>query len=131
MKNDSEYIPGICNINYDEIRSRRNAGHFGLGLTIVVVAILIYLKAMPLLAILVFVPGFVMAIGYLQARNKFCVGFGAAGIHSAADRGADTAAVEDQEALAADKLKARRMNLQAAGVGLAASAVTALILFII
>lgn len=131
MKNDSQYVPGICNINYDEIKSRRNAGHFGLGLTIVVVAFLVYLRAMPLLSILVFVPGFIMAIGYLQAKNKFCVGFGAAGIHSASESGADTAAVEDEAAQKADKEKSRRMNLQSAGVGIALSVITALLLAIL
>ena len=41
----TNYIPGVCNINPVEIRRRRQAGHIGLVLSVVVIVGLIALHA--------------------------------------------------------------------------------------
>ncbi len=76
--------------------------------------------------LLLFVPAFIMAIGYLQAKNRFCVGYGAAGMQNA-EAGSETAThIEDQVAVAQDKKRARQMNLHAAGLAVVAVALALL-----
>lgn len=109
----SNYVPGICNINPAEIKQRRNAGHFGLASYLVVLVVLVTLNAAEFWYITLFVPAFIAAIGYLQARSKFCVGYASAGMQHA-DDDPEAKAVADK-AKALDQKRARRMNLQASG----------------
>ena len=108
----TNYIPGVCNINPVEIRRRRQAGHIGLVLSVVVIVGLIALHAPWYLRLVAFLPLFLSATGYLQARHKFCVGYASAGVQHADD---DSAAlkIDDASMRKADTLKARMINLQA------------------
>lgn len=110
------YIPGVCNINRAEIAYRQKAGYV---ITAIFIAMLIAMIALnlPVLARLVlFLPGMLLADCFLQAKNKFCVGYGAAGQHNANDGGKATT-IADKAAVAKDKARARQINLQAAGIG--------------
>ncbi|OGL24157.1 hypothetical protein A2791_04660 [Candidatus Saccharibacteria bacterium RIFCSPHIGHO2_01_FULL_46_30] len=108
----TNYIPGVCNINPVEIRRRRQAGHIGLVLSVVVIVGLIALHTPWYLRLVAFLPLFLSATGYLQARHKFCVGYASAGMQHADD---DSAAlkIDDASMRKADTLKARMINLQA------------------
>jgi hypothetical protein len=108
------YIPGVCNINRAEIASRRKAGYFGIALFVIVAAALYALTAVRLTRLLLFVPAFIAAIGFLQAKHKFCVSYAASGLQNAADGASDAAKVIDEAAHATDKKRARRLNAQAA-----------------
>jgi uncharacterized membrane protein (UPF0136 family) len=119
---EQAYIPGVCNINRAEIASRRKAGYFGLSLLIVVAAVLFAVSANRWIRIVLFVPAFIAAIGYLQSKNHFCVSFAASGLQNATE-GSDTATkIAGTAAHTKDKAKARRMNLQAAAFGLVIAA---------
>lgn len=121
----TNYVPGVCNINPAEIEQRRNAGHLGLAIFIIVLAVMIALSLDRWLRLLLILPAILAASGYLQAKNKFCVGYGAAGLQHA---DLDDAAVKvASEAVAKDKRRARQMNLQALLIGIAAGLVTLLI----
>ncbi len=123
----NEYIPGVCNINTAEIASRRKAGYVGLALTLFFAAALFGLDLPKATRLILFIPVFITAIGFLQAHNKFCVGYGAAGMQNAAD-GSDAAmSVEDSSAVLADKSRARTMNLQAAGIAITVTVIVALL----
>lgn len=61
--------------------------------------------------IIILLPVYIAAIGYLQARNKFCVGYAGSGKQHA-DNG-EVEIITDTSAVETDKLRARTMNLQA------------------
>jgi hypothetical protein len=117
------YIPGVCNINRAEIASRKKAGYFGIALFVIVAVALYALTAVRLTRLLLFIPAFIAAIGFLQAKHKFCVSYAASGLQNAADDASDVTKVIDQTAHATDKKRARRLNTQA---GLIAICITVL-----
>ena len=118
----SNYVPGVCNINPQEIKRRQQSGHIGVTITILLIMLLIATGATWYLRIIIIVPAFIAAIGYLQARNKFCVAYASSGQHHA-DSG-DTVEITDKKSLTADSKKTRTMNLQASII---ASVVTAIV----
>jgi len=52
---------------------------------------------------------FVSAIGFLQAKNKFCVGYAAAGLQNADEGSNDATKVLDTSAHTKDKQRTRKM----------------------
>lgn len=117
------YVPGVCNINREEIAFRRKWRNIGAVVTVVLAVGLYLLSDNRWLRVLTFLPAFIAAIGYLQTKNKFCVSYAASGLQNATDgnKQADKVAAD---AHAMDQRKARKMNLQAA---LVAVLVTALV----
>ncbi len=113
---DTNYVPGVCNINTKEIAYRKKAGYFGLGLAIIIAAALFVLNLNRYTRIVLIVPIFIAAIGFLQAKNKFCVAYGAAGTQNADDGSETATAVSDTSAVKADKNRAQKMNLQALAI---------------
>ena len=75
-----EYIPGVCNIGVREIRRRQLVGGIGLFLTITTVFGFYHKHSSQIARLGTFLPALVMSIGYLQARKKFCLGFGISGL---------------------------------------------------
>lgn len=111
------YIPGVCNINTVEIARRKQYGYILSAVFIVLLIALLALGTDRWFRIILFMPGVLLADCFLQAKNKFCVGYGSVGQHNA-NEGSDTAvAVADQAAVAKDKRRARQINLQAVAIG--------------
>ena len=125
---DGQYIPGVCNIGPQEIARRRRSGHFGLIVSIVVLAALIVVDAPPLLRLVVFIPAALSASGYLQAYLKFCAGFGQIGVFNFGDRGSSEHVV-DQAARAKDRAKAWQISIFSGLIGLAVAIVAVLLPF--
>lgn len=117
--NNTNYIPGICNINPAEIKKRRFAGHAGLAVSIIFILLTLFINSDWYVRLFLFFPAFVAATGYLQAKNKFCVGYAGAGKQHADDGDIETITAGD--ALKADKRKAQTINVQSAIVGLLAA----------
>ncbi len=84
---DDGYQPGACNIGPAEITRRRQAGHVGLAVTIVALVGLVAIDAPPVARLLIALPAATSASGYLQARFKFCAGFGSKGIYNFGELG--------------------------------------------
>ena len=106
----------MCNINKAEVAYRKKAMWFGIILSVVLFGAMILLMLPVVFRILLFVPVYIAAIGYLQVKNKFCVAYGAGGRQNA-DDGSDVASeIADESARQADKKKSRKMNLQALGI---------------
>jgi hypothetical protein len=124
---DTTYIPGICNINTEEIKKRRMMGHIGLALFVSVLIVLLVLAVSGYYRIIVFLPAMLAASGYLQARNHFCVGYASAGKQNAAPGSRTTTDIVDTTARVRDKYKARTMNLQAAGIALILTTIALLV----
>lgn len=110
------YQPGVCNIGPAEIARRRRSGHIGalasLGLLVGLVAI----GAPPISRLLVALPAAIAASGYLQARLRFCAGFGAAGVYNLGELGT-TAKVADEQARRRDRAMALRIGLASFLIG--------------
>jgi hypothetical protein len=122
----TNYVPGVCNINPVEIKKRRMSGHIGLALTIILTVIAFSMHVLWIFKIVVIIPAFISAIGYLQARNKFCVGFASSKQQHADDDG-DIVTITDKQAIAKDRQKVRSMNLQATIIAAAVTAVVCVI----
>jgi hypothetical protein len=120
------YQPGVCNIGPAEIARRRRAGNVGLVATVGLLAGLVAVDAPPVARLLVAVPAAVAASGYLQARLRFCAGFGSRGVFNFGEIGG-TDRVEDTDARRRDLMKARQIGLRSLAIGLAVGAGAALL----
>ncbi|MFM6941162.1 MAG: hypothetical protein ACKOXI_04200 [Candidatus Planktophila sp.] len=104
----SDYIAGSCNIGPSEIHRRYQ---------VAIVAGLIYLIAAtavmttdesPLIRLTVFIPAMAASVGYTQARRKFCLAYGLAGLFNF-ERAGDVKKVGDKAALKADRAYALKV----------------------
>jgi hypothetical protein len=120
------YEPGACNIGPAEIARRRRAGIAGIAAAIVLAAGLFIIGAPPVARIMVALPLSVGAIGLLQARFHFCVGFALAGLRNFGPLGA-TELVTDRAAHRADLRRAALVSLASAAIGVAGAVVLALL----
>lgn len=107
------YVPGVCNINSNEIAYRKRVGNLGAVIFIALLIILLVLNVSHYFRLLLFLPALLAATGYLQARNKFCVGYAASGEQNAVEGSKQAAKVRKKADLAADKAKAKSINNQA------------------
>jgi hypothetical protein len=113
---DAGYRPGVCNIGPDEIRRRQRAGHVGLLATVGALAVLVAIGAPPLARLVVAIPAAAAASGYLQARLKFCAGFGSVGVFNFGQLG-QTEQVVDDDARARDRKRARQIGMASVAIG--------------
>jgi hypothetical protein len=117
----TEYVPGSCNIGPAEIARRRRAGHAALAVTLAFGALALATDAPRPARLLIFIPAYGAAIGYLQAASRFCAGFAMRGVYNFAQAGR-VETVGDQAARERDRHRALRMSGRA---GLMAALVAA------
>ena len=122
------YAPGACNIGPDEIARRRQAAVVGfvVSLSLATVLLLVGTPAGDPVRLLVAIPLTGAAIGWDQARRRFCMAYGLAGTFNLGKIG-EMSRVSDQAALAAD----RRTALVIAAQGLAIGVVGATLFFLL
>lgn len=113
---DTGYQPGSCNIGPAEIARRRRAGHVGLGVTVIAFAGLVVVGAPPLARLSVAIPAMVSASGYLQARLRFCAGFGSRGVFNFGPLG-EVEQVADNAARARDRARATQIGRASLAIG--------------
>lgn len=82
MRETAVYQPGVCNIGPAEIRRRRVSGWLGLGIAVVFLALAFGLGWAAPWRLLVAMPVFLSAQGFLQAAFHFCVGFASRGLYN-------------------------------------------------
>ena len=117
------YIPGVCNINRQEIAYRRKWRNIGVIVTVLLAVALVLVSDNRWLRVVVFLPSLVAAINYLQTKNHFCVSYAAAGLQNATEGSKEAVKVAD-ESRKLDQAKARKMNTQAAVAALLVTALT-------
>ncbi|WP_169580893.1 MULTISPECIES: hypothetical protein [Microbacterium] len=105
MSSRAVYQPGVCNIGPAEIRRRRVSGWLGLALAVVYLALAFALGWPAPWRLLVAVPVFLSAQGFLQAAFRFCVGFASRGLYNFGALGAEEP-VQDAEFRRKDLRKA-------------------------
>lgn len=115
---DTDYRAGVCNIGPAEVARRRRSGHVGVLLAFATLALLVAIDAPDAARLLVGLPAAMAATGYLQARFKFCVAFGSAGVFNFGALGG-TEHIVDPDARSRDRARALRIGLGAAGLGVA------------
>jgi hypothetical protein len=111
-----EYRPGACNIGPAEIARRRRTGYLGLAAAALLAVFLVAVDASGTARLLVGIPLAGGAMGFLQARFRFCAGFGMAGVRNFGAVGS-VERVEEAAARHADRMKAYRISLAAAAIG--------------
>ena len=122
----SAYQPGVCNIGEAEIARRRRAGHVGLAASVGLFTGLLLIRAPAPARLLVALPAVGAASGYLQARFRFCAGFGSRGVYNF-DAVGPVTRIEDAEALARDRRRAREIGLASVAMGLAVGALAVVV----
>ena len=110
----SGYLPGVCNIGSREIMRRRAVGIAALVFALISGYTLYAADDLTKSARWgVFFPLFVSAIGFIQARNKFCLAYGLAGTFNFGRIG-DMERVFDAESKKSDRSKALVILVQSA-----------------
>jgi hypothetical protein len=122
MKKQMEYVPGVCNIGPAERRIRRRAGWFGLGATVLLWSVLLYLQAPSTWRVLLFFPAVAGAVGFLQDAFHFCAAFGLLGVFNTGSGFGKTESVEQAEFRRKDRQKALLIILYSVWIGLAVAA---------
>jgi hypothetical protein len=121
------YAPGACNIAHDEVVYRRKAGYLGVAIAVALTALLFLLGSPFWTLLFVAFPTFLAAIGFIQARENFCVRYAAESRFNV-DHGYDNRGeVSDEADHKADMAKARKLNLQAGGIAIGVGVVLAVI----
>ena len=118
-----EYVPGACNIGPDEIARRQRVARIGLVAT-VVLAVDECGAAVGVgspTRLLVGLPLTGAAIGWIQARRRFCMAYGLAGTFNLGAIG-NMERVSGAEALAADRRTALTIVAQGIAVGVIGAA---------
>lgn len=100
------YIPGVCNIGPAEIRQRRAVGIAGLVASAALLAYF-YIVAVPdVLRLLIIIPAFAGAMGFLQAQLHFCAKYGMSGLFNVSNDVQQTDSVDQAEFRRKDRQKA-------------------------
>lgn len=119
------YVPGVCNIGSREIMRRRAVGIAALVFALISGYTLFVADDLNKSARWgVFFPLLVSAIGFIQARNKFCLAYGLAGTFNFGKIG-DMERVFDAESKKTDRRKALGILIQSALIAGAATAIFA------
>ena len=112
------YQPGVCNIGPAEIRRRRHIGYVGVAAAAVLGLFLLAVDAPAAARLLIALPLAGGIDGLIQARLKFCAGYGLAGLRNMEGIG-QAERVEDAAARAVDRRRALVIHAAAALAGLA------------
>ncbi|MFD1570795.1 hypothetical protein [Halorubrum laminariae] len=107
------YQPGVCNIGPAQQRRRLLLGVGSLVAAVALVGATLALSWPRWVLLASVFPLYGAALGIIQYRERFCIGFAGIGVF---DVGDGTNEVADEAALAADRKKAVTLNLKAIAI---------------
>ena len=117
MMNTINYVPGVCNIGKEEINKRKRAGIVGLILTVLTYSLFVYFEVSKGVRFLTFIPAVISAIGFLQARMRFCAYYGLAEMFNF-DSLEKSNKVDNNEFVRKDKKRARQIIYYSVLIGI-------------
>jgi hypothetical protein len=126
MSETAVYQPGVCNIGPAEIRRRRTSGYVGLGVAVVFLVIAFALGWAAPWRLLVALPVFLSAQGFLQAAFRFCVGFASRGLFNFGELGSEET-IHDKEFRRKDQRKALLITVLAFAIAAVVSVLAYLV----
>lgn len=131
MTPNTKYVAGSCNIGSAEISQRKRIGFVGLAVTgfgfLAYIFSILSLDIDPLVGLLFIFPVTTAAIGFIQARNKFCAAYGFASVANVSFQLGTTMKIDDEKDRKKDRNKAIIISVQAILIGL----ITAVIITIL
>ena len=101
----TDYVAGSCNIGPSEIHRRYQVAIMGGVLYVLLATALIISQQPTSLRLSVFIPAMLAAVGFIQARNRFCFAYGLMGVFNF-DKAGDVKKLQDPAALKADRINA-------------------------
>lgn len=104
-----KYIPGVCNIGIEERKIRRNIGVFGAVLTLIFLFFSLVLDLRSIYRIIIFLPAFMSALGFLQYKMHFCAEFGILGVYNFDKAFRKKISIMESEFLKQDRIKALKI----------------------
>ncbi len=116
----SEYVAGSCNIGKGEIRRRQTVALIGLFLVFFSASTILGTDQSRSVRLSIFLPAMIFAVGFIQARKKFCLAHGLAGTFNFGKLGS-ISKVQSEEDKKADRKTAINIFIQSA---LLAAAIT-------
>lgn len=116
----SEYVAGSCNIGKGEIRRRQTVALIGLFLVFFSAYTILGTDQSRSVRLSIFLPAMIFAVGFIQARKKFCLAYGLAGTFNFGKLGS-ISKVQSEEDKKADRKTAINIFIQSA---LLAAAIT-------
>lgn len=126
MMNTSNYVPGVCNIGKEEINKRKRAGIVGLILTVLTYSLFVYFEVSKGVRFLTFIPAVISAIGFLQARMRFCAYYGLAEMFNF-DSLEKSNKVDNNEFVRKDKKRARQIIYYSVLIGIGVGLIAVII----
>jgi len=121
------YVPGVCNIGEAEIRQRMRVGWIGLGVTVVLWALLIFFQAPAWARLILVIPAMMSATGFIQGLSHFCAGFGMKGVFNFGTELYKTETVAQAEFRAKDRRRAQFSILYSVLAGIAVALIAYLL----
>ena len=122
----SDYIAGSCNIGPSEIHRRYQTAIAGGVLYVISFVLFLATDQSSTVRLAAFAPAMLAAVGYIQAKNRFCFAYGLMGVFNF-DKAGDVKKVKDPVALKADRVNAAKILVKSF---LLAAAMTAIVLFL-
>lgn len=116
----SEYVAGSCNIGKGEIRRRQTVALIGLFLVFFSASTILGTDQSRSVRLSIFLPAMIFAVGFIQARKKFCLAYGLAGTFNFGKLGS-ISKVQSEEDKKADRKTAINIFIRSA---LLAAAIT-------
>lgn len=118
----SEYVAGSCNIGKGEIKRRQTIALLGVFLIFFSASTILGTDQGRSVRLSIFIPAMIFAVGFIQARKKFCLAYGLAGTFNFAKLGS-ISKVQNEEDKKVDRKTAINILIQSAAL---ASAITLL-----
>ena len=109
----SEYVAGSCNIGKGEIRRRQTVALIGLFLVFFSASTILGTDQSRSVRLSIFLPAMIFAVGFIQARKKFCLAYGLAGTFNFGNLGS-ISKVQSEEDKKADRKTAINIFVQSA-----------------
>jgi hypothetical protein len=124
----SSYIPGVCNIGPDEIRSKYALAWISLAILVIFLIVAYFVPMPSAWKIVIFFPAFLSTLSFMQANNRFCVNLGLRGLMNMDQKaGKNEKKVEGMEFFVQDRATAKLLLIASLGISVVVTAIVVLI----